>query len=117
MALIWDWDIKIGTAVVAQGKQEFELNLYQGNAFLIMIHEYQDQDGVDKYSMYTFFADKEHAKNCLGIGKRTDGIFDDYYRLLKVRINKKMYSYTKELVDMLIKAFDEIKIEIYSEQM
>lgn len=118
MALIWQWDKKVGTATVRSGNREFELNLYQGNAFLIFISEF-NEDGEDRYSMYTFFGDKEHAKNCLGLNKKKgfgENIFSDGVELVKVRINKAKYSYTKELIDLLIKAFDRIAIEIYSEE-
>ena len=116
MALNWKWSEKVGTATIQQGDRQYELNLYQGNAFLIMMSEYKEEEGNDMYSLYTFFADVAHAKNCLGLSKGHDNVFDESNKLVKVRLNKKKYSYTKELVNMLIKAFDEIQIEIFSEE-
>ena len=82
-----------------------------------MLWEYEE-DGIEKYSMHNFFADKEHAKNMLGLSKGyTDNAMNwDKYYIKKIRLNKAKYRYTKDLVDMLIKAFDNIEIEIYSEE-
>ena len=117
MALNWYWDDKVGEAEVFNYDKVVTYNLYQGNAFLIFIYEYKDEDGKDMYSLASFFADETHAKRCLGLAKDCDNIFNTTYsKLLKVRINKK-YSYTKKLVDMLIKAFDNITIELYTDEV
>lgn len=116
MALHWDWNDKVGTVTVFNYDKEVEYNLYQGNAFLIMLYEYE-VDGKEMWQMGSFFADETHAKNCLGLTKGYDNIFDtEYSKMLKIRINKGKYSYTKKLVDMLIKAFDNIIIELYTEE-
>lgn len=124
MALEWGWNEKVGTMTLVQQlpsgeDKEFEISLYQGNAFLIMIHEYE-ADGKDMYTMYSFFVDKEHMKNCLGLNKK-NGYGDNFLnepgnRATKFRINKKKYRYTKDLVAVLVQAFDNIDIEIYSEE-
>ena len=124
MALEWGWNEKVGTMALVQQlpsgeDKEFEISLYQGNAFLIMIHEYE-ADGKDMYTMYSFFVDKEHMKNCLGLNKK-NGHGDNFLnepgnRATKFRINKKKYRYTKDLVAVLVQAFDNIDIEIYSEE-
>ncbi|MBP3402250.1 MAG: hypothetical protein J6K85_04225 [Clostridia bacterium] len=64
MALRWDWDKKIGELLIKQDDKEFNIDVYQGNALAIFINEWTDKDGVEKYSMYNFFCDKEHFKNC-----------------------------------------------------
>ena len=120
MALQWKWDAKIGSALIKQGDSEYEVNLYQGNAFLIFISEWtettEDGESKDKYQIWSFFLDEYHAKNCLGLTKESSGnIFDKSCQLVKIRINKKKYTYTKKLVEMLIKAFDEIQIDVFSE--
>ncbi len=97
MAIQWQWKDKIGEAVIRQtlGEEtkESTKTLYEGNAFMIFLNEW-NEDGVDKYSLYTFFADETHAKRCLGIIKHVNNtysnIFDTGYdRLVKIRINKK----------------------------
>lgn len=116
MALNWDWDKKIGTVDIFNYDEVRTYQLYQGNAFLIMLWEYEE-DGKELWSMHNFFVDKEHAKNCFGVTKDyPDNMFNTkHYQIRKIRINKAKYKYTKDLVDMLIKAFDNIGIEIYSE--
>lgn len=117
MAIQWHWDEKIGTVDIFNYDEVKTYSLYQGNAFLIIIYEFTGDDGKDKYQMHGFFGDKEHAKNCLGLSKGyDDNIYNsEYEQIRKIRINKAKYKYTKDLVDMLIKAFDNISIEIYSE--
>ena len=124
MALNWNWDEKCGEITVRQqnkdgNEEEYNVSLYRGNAFLIMLYEYVGDDGTDMYNLFGFFADKEHAKNCLGLNPKK-GYDENIYnrengRFTKVRLNKSKYDYTKELVEMLVKAFDNITIEIYSE--
>lgn len=116
MALNWDWNKKIGTVDIFNYDEVRTYQLYQGNCFLIMLWEYE-KDGKDMWQMHGFFADKEHAKNCFGLSKGYDeNIYNtEYEQIRKIRINKAKYRYTKDLVDMLIKAFDNISIEIYSE--
>lgn len=119
MALCWSWEDKCGEAIFKQGKKEFSVNLYQGNAFLIFIYEYEE-DGQKMYNLYNFFLSKQHMKNCLGMNKKegfSKNIFNEGYDRLKlIRINKAKYSYTKELTQALIQAFDEIMIELYNEE-
>ena len=64
MALRWDWNNKIGELLVKQGENEFTINIYQGNALAIFISEWTNDNGVEQYSLYNFFHDKEHFKNC-----------------------------------------------------
>lgn len=124
MALLWDWNEKCGEATLWEKRndgteQEFPLTLYKGNAFLIMLYEFTDDDGTDKYDMVGFFVDKDHAKNCFGLNKKgghTDNMYErEWQKITRIRLNKSKYPYTKELVQMLSQAFDNITIEIYSE--
>lgn len=119
MALYWDWKEKVGEVTVIEPRtnEEHTVSLFTGNAFLIFINQYKE-DGKDMYSLYSFFADEAHAKNCFGLTKGYDNIFLDRNGqpvIKKVRLNKKKYRYTNKLVSMLTKAFDTIGIEIYSE--
>lgn len=120
MALYWDFNKKVGEAVIRKTlpgcePKEFTINLYQGNAFLIFINEYKE-NGTDMYNLYSFFCDEAHAKNCLGLAKDTSNIFDDgVEKLVKIRIDKSRHSKPQKLLDMFIKAFDELEIELYKE--
>ena len=123
MALRWDFNEKVGEVTfkkeTGDGIKDFVVDLYQGNAYLIMIYEW-DEDGDRMYNLQGFFCDKEHMKNCLGLNKRrgyTENIYNKPYdKLTKIRLNKAKYSYTKEVIDAFVQAFDEIEIEIYSEE-
>lgn len=121
MALNWLWKERCGEIIVEglygdEQWHEYTLRLYKGNAYLIMLAE---DDERDTYTVSSFWADKEHAKNCLGLNKKdkdSRNIYQGgYTRWKKVRLNKAKYKNTKELVSMLAEAFDHIEIEIYSD--
>ena len=117
MALHWNWDEKCGEAIIEQFGNEYTLNLYEGNAYLIFLNEYKE-DGKQMYSMYNFLVDKEHAKRCLGLarGKNYDGTpyTNLFTEVKKIRLDKAKCNKTAELVGMFAKAFDNIDIEIYT---
>lgn len=123
MALHWKWDEKCGEAVVAMrtetGEKDYTISLYEGNAFLIMLCEWEDH-GEKLWSMWNFFADKEHAKNCLGLNKKggyTDNVLNQPGRqvLKSIRLNKSKHRRAKDLITMLTRAFDELTIELYTD--
>lgn len=125
MALHWNWEEKIGEATLVikddtGSDKEATLSLYKGNAFLIFLHEYKDENGVDMYNLWSFWADKEHAKNCLGLNKKqgyTENMYErPYSRLNRFRFNKGKNIYVKDLVPLLAQAFDNITIEIFSDE-
>ena len=117
MAVTWNWSDKVGEATVYSERQqkEFTLNLYQGNAYLIFINEYKE-NGEDMYTVYSFFVDKAHAKRMLGLEKGSTNAFSDSFVKLKdIKFNKKKCRSLSEIVGLFIKAFDNLKIEVYSE--
>ncbi|MBQ7436129.1 MAG: hypothetical protein IJV30_02240 [Oscillospiraceae bacterium] len=121
MALNWKWDEKCGEAIIRQQGKDWTISLYQGNAFLIFLYEYTDEAGEKMYQMYNFWLDKQHMKNCLGLNKK-EGYGDNMFgspdcKLVSVRINKEKYRYTKDLILALIQAFDDLTIELYSEEV
>lgn len=125
MALRWNWDEKCGEATFVDtfreedGPKTYTVNLYVGNAYLIFLNEWEE-DGHNMYSLSTFWADKEHMKNCLGLNKKggyTENIHNKpYSKLTKIRLNKSKCRYTKDIVTALVQAFDNIEIEIFSEE-
>lgn len=129
MALYWNWSDKCGEIEGVQmypdeGVRKFTLSLYKGNAYLIMIYQYKDEKtGEDMYNLHSFFTDKDHAKNCLGITKGktrvndTGNIFDTpYQKFTKLRLNKKKHPKYAEIASLFATAFDSITIEIFSEE-
>ena len=123
MALHWNWDEKCGEAVVTMrtetGEQDYTLSLYEGNALLIMLSEWEE-NGEKLWSMWNFFADREHAKNCLGLNKKggyTDNILNRPGSLVlkSIRLNKSKHRHAKDLIALLAQAFDELTITLVSE--
>ena len=119
MALNWRWENKCGEATIVDiENREHTLNLYEGNAFLIFLREYEE-NGHNMYSLWSFWADKEHMKNCLGLNKKkgyTENIYEDgSSKIIKIRLNKDKCRNIKDITTALVQAFDNIKIEIYKE--
>lgn len=124
MALHWQWEDKCGEATLVQmhegeDDQVFTLSLYPGNAYLIMLHE-REENGQEVYSLWSFWADKQHMKNCLGLNKK-EGFTSNQYagpfqRITKIRLNKAKCRYFKDIVPALAQAFDELTIEIFTEE-
>lgn len=114
MALNWKWSEKVGEADIQQKGIEFTCSLYQGNAYLIFLYEWEE-DGQNLYQMHSFWADKDHMKNMLGLNPKNGFSVNEFNleseRLVAIRINRKM-RYTKEIVTSLVQAFDNLKIEL-----
>lgn len=124
MALNWLWSEKCGEIDFEQTRDgetnTYTLSLYEGNALLIMLYEY-NENGKDMYDMFSFFVDKTHAKKCLGLQKNGDGelvnMFDDgWQKFTEIRLNKAKSRNYKDLVELFSKAFDNITIKIYTEK-
>lgn len=123
MALHWDWNEKCGEATFVQKQedgteQEFKLSLYTGNACLIMLSEWEE-NGEERWNMFSFWVDKDHMKNCLGLNKKqgyTENIHDTpYQKFTKFKLNKKKCRHFKDIVAALTQAFENITVEVYSE--
>lgn len=119
MGLNWNWNEKVGEVnFTSSSGDEWCCDLYQGNAFLIMIHEFKDEDGADHYELSGYFIDKQHCKNCFGLNKKggyTDNLYaKGSFRLDRITIYKDRYSYTKDLVSFIVQAFDCVNIQIVS---
>ena len=121
MALQWHWNEKIGEAVfdniyLSDPTKEVTINLYEGNALLIMINEYKDKEtGNDMYDLFGFFSGKTHMNRCLGLVKGYDNIYASHGRLKRISFNKAKSRNYKQIIPALIKAFDDIEIKIYTE--
>lgn len=88
MSLNWNWKDKIGEMKIRDWKDEnnsFTVNIYKCNGLAVFLYEFND-DGVEKYTMWGFFADKEHMKNCLGLNKGTENIYSR--EILELRMSK-----------------------------
>jgi len=124
MALRWEWNRSCGTAVIEQRihdeTKEYDMTLYEGNAYLIMLHEF-NENGKEKYEMFSFWLDKEHMQRMLGIsnrGKRVDTntLDQPYNRLKSIRLDKSRCQNVVEIAKALLQAFDDISIKVYTSE-
>ena len=105
--LVWSWDEKCGELKYGN----YTSNLYEGNALMIMISEWTNDEGIDQYQVWGFFADKEHAKNCLGLSKGHENIYADcpWEKLTIYRSKSRNW---KQFVELVTKAFPEIEVHL-----
>ena len=119
MALNWEWKNKCGELTLkqmneAKESKEYTISLYQGNATLIMLHEYTDDRGQDVYDLFGFFCDKQHMKNCLGLAKGERNLYDTPYQTItKLRLDKAKNRYWKDIIAAFTQAFDTLTVEVY----
>lgn len=79
MSINWNWKDNIGVLKVkdifyTDGKEEFKefyIQIYEGNADLIFIYEYEE-DNQERYSLYNIFCDLPHLKRCIEAGMTFD---------------------------------------------
>ena len=114
MALNWSFKEKAGTVTEIRDGKEVTFNFYEGNALMIVTHEYE-RDGEGYYDMQWFFVGEDHAKNCLGLTKGQDNMFgqDGIARLTIYRAHCRQW---KKLIDLFTRAFPKIAIEIVASE-
>ena len=98
-------EIKLGTMVIDQKGQEFEIQIRQGNCLAVFIHvRHEDEDEV--HTLYNFFLDATHIKNIVkDYGKPFSG------NVKKIRLNMRY----KECYTMLRALVKYYTIECYYE--
>lgn len=110
MSIIWKWNEKCGEATFRrEDGYTYNVDLYVGNCFLIMIHEFKE-NGVDRYTLSSFFADDSHMERCL-----KDNIFTGYETLTSITINKAKCRNYKKIVELLTTYMDDIDISVYKD--
>ena len=110
MALQWSFKEKAGTVTERNGEHEVTHNFYEGNALMIVTHEYE-KDSEQYYDMLWFFIGEDHAKNCLGLSKGHYNMFgkDGITRLTIYRAHCRHW---KKIIDLFTRAFPKIVIEL-----
>lgn len=66
----WDWKNKVGEVVISTGKRSphdpfdlMTLSIYEGaNCMMVLLYEYQDPTGKDKYIFQGYFDNLDHFK-------------------------------------------------------
>ena len=123
MSLNWQWSDKMGEVIFEDDcykpEHPYRTNIYEGNCLMIWCNEFNfTGDGEFEYSMYTFAADMEHFKNCLGLNaKKGYGKENNYnhYRIKRLRLNTR-YKSVPKIVEAFAKAKTNITIELYYEE-
>lgn len=93
MSLNWNWSDKIGELEYTDREnRKFIVNIYEGNALMIFIYEYI-QNEANMYSMFSFFCDQEHLNNLL----KDDTYFDGWNKITLYKMNPKLLKAIKGL--------------------
>lgn len=94
-------------------KKPVKFNLYNGNAYLVAVHEYVSE-GHSFCNWQWFFVDEKHMRRCLGLMKRLDGgkenMFEDG-EIRKVTLFDNCID-RKKIASIFAEAFDNITIEV-----
>lgn len=106
MAVRWEWKEKVGEFTY----NGYTVNLYEGNAFLIGIEEFKNDEGEDVYRIAWFFADKQHAKRCLGLEKGSYDMFEGLVEHITLYLDKSKH--WKDILDLFGKTQKEITFTI-----
>ena len=112
MALRWDFREKSGTVTMKNYGKPVTLNWYEGNAMMIVLNEWKEEDGEERYSLSWFFCDEAHAKNCLGMSKGHENMFDESNTITKLTVYREHCRGWDKVVKLFAKAFPNIEIEI-----
>lgn len=115
MALHWDFKEKAGTVTLKQNGKDITLNWYEGNATMIVLNEWTEDNGEEMWSMAWFFASDDHAKNCLGLARGETNMFgkDAITSLTVYRDHCRGW---EKLVKMFAKAFPDIEIRVLAKE-
>lgn len=123
MSVNWKWEDKIGEVFIEQEKEKgvkhsFKLDMYTGNCLAIVLYNYKVKDNdngnmVEKYSLYCWFSDMKHLKNCLGLSNQyKDNVLTE---IKKVRLNT--YYLNDRVPELLKMAYlftkANIKVELF----
>lgn len=84
-------------------KKRFTILICEGNCIAAFIHISKDAEGRELHTLYSFFADRTHAKNII---KHHGTLFDD--KIVSIELNM-AFSESKTLLDILVKSGYKVK--------
>lgn len=113
MAVNWNWKHKMGviTCYNKTSNSKYKVNIYSANCLGALIYEFKS-NGKDKYEFWGFWLDKKHLKNCLGLAKNYDCIYQDI--IIKIKLNT-FYKDCIKIAEYFSKA--NIKVELYYKEV
>lgn len=121
MAVTWSWKEKLGELHFSQKHPsgafyKYKLTLYCGNCLAAILYEFKDKEThKNMYQFNSFWGDKDHLKNCLGLAKGYDDLYsDETNKLTKVKLN----TYYKKDAFIIAELFCKAgyKVELYYEE-
>ena len=114
MSLNWEWKRQCGTITQKIRDTEHTFTWYEGNALMIVLDEFTDEDGTERYSMNWFFCDETHAKKCLGLAKGCDGTHNmlEDSPVTNLTIYRNNSRYWEKIVKLMTKAFPDLTVTI-----
>lgn len=63
-----DYNKTFGHYTLKQGGNEFLIHFCKGNVLCAEIYFYEDEDGIRRGNLHSFFADIPHLRNCAKAG-------------------------------------------------
>lgn len=111
MALTWEWNKLSGTITEINYGKEHTFNFYEGNALMIVLNEYEDENGENMYNLHWFFCDEAHAKNCLGLAKGHENMFEEN-SIKNITVYRDNCRQWEKIVKLFTKAFPNIEITL-----
>ena len=111
--LRWDFKERCGNVVDHNGDVR---NWYEGNALMIVLSEWTEDEGKEYYSLHEFFIDKDHMKNCFGLAKGYANIYkcEEWQELT---IDMKYCHNWKTIIELVTKVMPNCKITLYRSEM
>ena len=111
MALTWEWNKLSGTITEINYGKEHTFNFYEGNALMIVLNEYEDENGENMYNLHWFFCDEAHAKNCLALAKGHENMFEEN-SIKNITVYRDNCRQWEKIVKLFTKAFPNIEITL-----
>ena len=86
MAVNWSWKHKMGviTCYNKRTNSKYKVNIYGANCLGALIQEFKE-NGKDMYDFWGFWNDEKHLKNCLGLTRGYDNLYQDI--IVKIKLN------------------------------
>lgn len=90
------YENKIGYFTLTQGENKFRINICHANCLCAMMYFYTDNEGEKIATLMSFFADLQHAKNC--IKNNALDRYDDFVFKAK-ELNNELWKFIRLLAD------------------
>lgn len=111
MSINWNWKEKCAEMNLhTEDGNSVTVQCYTGNCLLIMLHEWDSENGDHMYQLWSFWADKAHMDNCLGLAKGTSNIYGNTTSVDFVFDRNRCRNW-KYIVPALIRSFGNVRIE------